>query len=108
MAPRRRRMQSATAEAVLWILIFALVFAGGLVGWIVGDQTGSHGTKTVTVVAGQTQTATVGAGQTQTAATPSGAPPEVTSAAAEFPTPNGDLANTRATHGSIDSGNAKQ
>jgi outer membrane protein assembly factor BamB len=91
-------MQSATAEAVLWTLIFALVFAGGVVGWVVGHYTGSDGTKTVTVAAGQTQTA----------ATPSGAPPEVTSAAAEFPTPNGDLANTRATHGSIDSGNVKQ
>jgi quinohemoprotein ethanol dehydrogenase len=54
MAPRKRRLQSATAEAVLMILVLALIFVGGLVGWIIGHNTGSNGTKTVTVAAGST------------------------------------------------------
>jgi quinohemoprotein ethanol dehydrogenase len=54
MAPRKRRMQSATAEAALMILVLGLIFTGGLVGWVIGHYTGSSGTKTVTVAASGT------------------------------------------------------
>jgi hypothetical protein len=96
---RRGRNSTAAAEAALPILVIALVAAGVFVGWIVGHYATPGKTKTVTVSAGQTQT---------TGASAAGAPPEVKSAAAEFPTPSGDLANTRATQGTIDSGNVKQ
>jgi glucose dehydrogenase len=45
---------------------------------------------------------------TTTAQVAIGTPPEVERHAAQFPTPNGDLANTRATRGSIGSSNVKQ
>jgi len=95
---RRGKGTTVAAEAALLILVIALVGAGVFVGWIVGHY----------ATPGKTKTVTLGAGQTQPVATPNAAPPEVASAAAEFPAPNGDLANTRATQGSIDSGNVKQ
>jgi outer membrane protein assembly factor BamB len=106
---RTRKGSTVAAEAALLVLVIAMIGVGVFVGWIVGRYaTPSAKTKTVTVGAAQTQLPGGGGGTTQTVAAPNGAPPEVTSSAAEFPAPNGDLANTRATQGSIDSGNVKR
>src|SRR3954452_8772613 len=103
MATRKRRGASVyTAEAVVMTLLVGLVFLGVFVGWIVGHYATPGHTKTVTVAAGS------GKAVPPLVQLPAGAPPEVKRYAAEFPTPNGDLANTRATQGSIDSGNVEQ
>ena len=83
-------------------IVAGLIFAGVFVGWIIGHYATPGHTKTVTVAAGSQKAVP------PVVATPSGAPPEAKQSAAEFPAPNGDLANTRATQGSIDSGNVKQ
>jgi quinohemoprotein ethanol dehydrogenase len=92
MAPRKRRMQSATAEAALMILVLGLVFAGGFVGWIVGHYTGSSGTKTVTVAASgtsPTSTESIAAAPNFSAADLSALPN------ADWPTVGGSLRNER-------------
>jgi quinohemoprotein ethanol dehydrogenase len=92
MAPRKRRMQSATAEAALMILVLGLVFAGGFVGWIVGHYTGSSGTKTVTVAASGTSptgTEAIAAAPNFSAADLSALPN------ADWPTVGGSLRNER-------------
>jgi quinohemoprotein ethanol dehydrogenase len=88
----RRRMQSATAEAALWVLIFALIFAGGVVGWVVGHYAGSNGTKTVTVAGSGTSatgTETIAAAPNFSAADLSALPN------ADWPTVGGSLMNER-------------
>jgi outer membrane protein assembly factor BamB len=68
-------------EVGIWLLFFALLVPAGFVGWAVGRSSRSGGaTKTVTVTAG-------------TAARPG-------SGGTTWSLPNGDLANTRVTHGS--------
>src|SRR5207244_4367902 len=42
MSPRRRRLQSGTAEAAIMILVLGLILAGGVVGWVVGHYVGSR------------------------------------------------------------------
>jgi quinohemoprotein ethanol dehydrogenase len=85
-------MQSATAEAALWVLIFGLIFAGGVVGWVVGHYAGSNGTKTVTVAASGTSatgTETITAAPNFSAADLSALP------SADWPTVGGSLMNER-------------
>ena len=58
--PSRRQplLGEAAASAFLIVVVLALVFAGIFAGWAVGHYTSvGQGTKTVTVVAGQTQAA---------------------------------------------------
>jgi outer membrane protein assembly factor BamB len=103
MATRRRRgLGVYTAEALVMTLVVGLVFAGAFVGWIVGHYATPGHTKTVTVAGGSQKAVP------PVVAAPAGTPPDVKQSAAEFPAPNGDLANTRATQGSIDSSNVKQ
>ncbi len=94
-------MSTYTAEALVMSLVIGLIGAGVFVGWIIGKYATSH-TTTVTVAGGALPATT------PAATPPSGTPPDVKAAAKEFPAPNGDLANTRATLGSIDSTNVKQ
>jgi quinohemoprotein ethanol dehydrogenase len=92
MAPRKRRMQSATAEAALLILVLGLVFAGVFVGWVVGHYTGSSATKTVTVAASgtsPTSTEAIAAAPNFSAADLSALPN------ADWPTVGGSLMNER-------------
>jgi quinohemoprotein ethanol dehydrogenase len=92
MAPRRRRMQSATAEAALWVLIFALILAGGVVGWVVGHYAGSNGTKTVTVGASGTSPTSTEA----IAAAPNFSADDLSALPnADWPTAGGNLMNER-------------
>jgi outer membrane protein assembly factor BamB len=71
-------------EAGIWLLFFALLVPAGVVGWALGRSSSEDATRTVTVAAG----------------TPS---------AAGWSLPNGDLENTRVTHGSaISSSNVSQ
>jgi outer membrane protein assembly factor BamB len=100
-ARNRRRVSTYTAEAVVMTLIVGLVGLGVLVGWFIGHYATPGHTKTVTVAGAQNAVAPA-------TESPSGAPPEAKQDASEFPAPNGDLANTRATQGTLDSSNVKQ
>jgi len=68
----------AAGEALLWILIAALIFPAGVVGWAVGRYTGHHGgTRTVTVAAPATPTTTAAATTTTAAPTTTAKAPTV-------------------------------
>ena len=55
MAARKRRgLGVYTGEAAVMILVLGLIFAGGVVGWVVGHYATGGNTKTVTVAAGGT------------------------------------------------------
>jgi len=52
-----RDMPTAAAEGAMMVIVLALVFAGGFVGWVIGHYT-AHPTKTVTAPAGTTAPST--------------------------------------------------
>ncbi|MBV8258168.1 MAG: PQQ-binding-like beta-propeller repeat protein, partial [Actinobacteria bacterium] len=70
------KKRGAFLEVGIWLLFVLLLVPVGFVGWIVGRDSAPAATRTVTVTAGSA------------------------AAAPDWSLPNGDLANTRVTHGS--------
>jgi quinohemoprotein ethanol dehydrogenase len=87
---RRRGLGVYTAEAVIVIIVLALIFLGGFVGWVIGHYaTSPLATKTVTVSAGATSPTTIAKAPDFSADDLTALPKD------DWPTVGGDIGNER-------------